>query len=313
MKEEYPSHLMSKVQEASRGGRAVFEPPSGRTPLYATQNSARYQRQDLIRSIQDKTGSRLICYVSGDRSLITHDDAIPFRDLLHAVGDGENIELLLHTLGGNIDAAERLIFMIRDKVGDATFRIVVPHLAKSAGTLMVLGADSVVMSDTSELGPIDPQVSVIVSGGERMWLPAQSYLDAFEEHTRALERNPNDLSARIMIEKLDPTLRQVFISLKRRAQRLAENLLTQGMFYSSPGNWTLAATELLDTRRWQTHSQGISWRDAKDARLGLNVDYLAPHRGRWQRYWQLYCLQRLAIESNEKLFESDFVSLRISQ
>jgi hypothetical protein len=30
---------------------------------------------------------------------------------------------------------------------------------------------------------------------------------------------------------------------------------------------------------------------------------------RWQCYWQLYCLQRLAIKDREKLFESEYASL----
>ena len=55
-------------------------------------------------------------------------------------------------LGGKADSAEKLVRMVRSKVGAAALRIIVPDFAKSAGTLMVLGADSVVMSDMSELG-----------------------------------------------------------------------------------------------------------------------------------------------------------------
>ena len=134
--------------------------PSARTPLYAALHSDRYRRQDLIREIQAESGFRHICYVSSGSCHIKHEDAIYFRDLLHRIDDNENVELMLHTPGGDIDAAEKLILMIRDKIGSGGFRIVVPHCCKSAGTLMVLGADTVVMSDTSELGPIDPQVPI---------------------------------------------------------------------------------------------------------------------------------------------------------
>ena len=243
--------------------------------------------------------------------MIAHDDVMQFRDLLHRIADGENIELMLHTSGGSIDAAEKLILMIRDKVGEAKFRIVVPHLAKSAGTLMVLGADSVVMSDTSELGPIDPQVPLPVSDGKVMWLPAQSYLDAFEEHSEQLRTEPNDPAARIMIDKLDPTIRRLCITIMARSRTLAENLLNQGMFHSGFGNTTLTAGELIDIGRWGTHSQVISWRAAQNPPLGLHVDYHAPDSHLWQKYWRLYCLQRLALKDNEKLFESDYASLSI--
>lgn len=296
-------------RDASAGFRKT---PSGRTPMYAAYNSPRYQRQDLIGKIQEGSGYRLICYVSGSGCRIVHDDAMQFRDLLHPIEDGDDIELMLHTPGGDIDAAEKLILMIRDKVGEGRFRVIVPHLAKSAGTLMVLGADSVVMSDTSELGPIDPQVLLTVSSGERMWLPAQSYLDAFDEHSAQLQQNPRDMAATLMLNKLDPAIRQLCIAVKERSRRLAEQLLLKGMFREGAGPWTAIPHTLLDTKQWRTHSQVISWYEAGRAPLGLRVDYLPPRDELWQQYWQLYCLQRLALKENEKLFESDYVSLSLT-
>ena len=286
--------------------------PSVRTPLYAALNSDRYHRQDLIREIQTKSKFRLICYVSSGSCLIEHDDAIYFRDLLHRIGDNENIELMLHTPGGDIDAAEKLILMIRDKIGNGRFRIVVPHRAKSAGTLMVLGADTVVMSDTSELGPIDPQVRIPDKDGRHIWVAAQNYLDAYTEHAKTLNSDPNDTAAKIMLEKLDPVLRQRCLAVMDRSRKLAENLLKQGKILTDPTSWTITASELIDTERWQTHSQVISWRDAKDKKIGLRVDYVHPHDSLWQQYWQLYCLQRLELKDNAKLFESDHVSLRVA-
>ena len=284
--------------------------PSARTPLYAAFHSDRYNRQDLIREIQQESGFRLICYVSGSHCSIEHDDAMRFRDLLHRVANNQNIELLLHTAGGDIDAAEKLVLMIREKVGESSFRIVVPHLAKSAGTLMVLGADTVLMSDTSELGPIDPQVLIPHDNTGMMRIPAQSYLDAYDEHARYLETHPNDVATRIMFEKLDPSIRQVCLAAKQRSRSLAETLLRRGMFFNGPPNWTVTAGELIDTKRWRTHSQVISWRDAMDPPIALRVDYLDPQDPLWEKYWHLYCLQRLQINDNEKLFESDYVSLK---
>ena len=86
--------------------------------------------------------------------------------------------------------------------------------------------------------------------------------------------------------------------------------LKRGMFRSG-GNWSQAASELLDTKRWQSHAQMISWEDAKDPRIGLNVEYLDPKSDKWQEYWQLYCLQRLAVSDRQKLYESDYVSLLV--
>jgi hypothetical protein len=43
--------------------------------------------------------------------------------------------------------------------------------------------------------------------------------------------------------------------------------------------------------------------------MGLAVERLEPDDAAWIGYWKLYCLQRFAVDKNEKLFESDYVSL----
>ena len=71
-----------------------------KTPLYEANNAERYQRQTLIKHIQARTGRFLICYVSGRECMIDESDTVPFVDLLHNVPPGEDVDLLLHTTGG---------------------------------------------------------------------------------------------------------------------------------------------------------------------------------------------------------------------
>ncbi|MCY4081449.1 MAG: hypothetical protein OXF54_14490 [Caldilineaceae bacterium] len=286
--------------------------PDSRTPFFKASNAERYQRKDIISQIQNRTESRLICFVAGSRPecMINQSDTIPFVDLLHNVEDGENIDLLLHTIGGSVDAAEKIILFVRSRVGDGQLRVIVPESAKSAGTLMVLGADSVVMSDTSELGPIDPQMPFPDSRGNIRWHSVQNYLDAYEEHYNKISEEPNNVAAQIMLGKIDPETVTLCRAAIDRARQSAESLLKLGMFRDG-GNFTLTVNELLDTARWLSHSQMISWQDAKDARIGLKIEYLEQDDDLWQAYWRLYCLQRLAIADNQKLYESDRVSLTI--
>lgn len=107
-------------------------PVPTKTPLFQAIHAERYQRQAIIKNIQKQTGRRLICYVSGIKCMIDRDDTVPFVDLLHNVPPGEDLDLLLHTAGGDVDAAEKLISMVRNKVGTGVLRVVVPDFAKSA-------------------------------------------------------------------------------------------------------------------------------------------------------------------------------------
>jgi hypothetical protein len=296
------------VRVMAEAQRAFPEPK--RTPLYEAMSAARYQRQAIIKVIQSKTGRRLICYVAGLRAMIDRDDTLGFVDLLHNVVPGADLDLLLHTGGGDVDAAEKVINMVRNKVGTGVLRIVVPDYAKSAGTLMVLAADYVVMSDTSELGPIDPQITLSDGNGNRIRHSVQSYLDAYEAHSKQLRDKPDDLPSQILLSKLDPATIKLFEAVRDRTRRFAETQLQNGMFRRG-GNCTKTAAELLDTSRWQSHAQMISWQDAKDPRIGLEVEYLEQKSDLWQDFWHLFCLQRLAVGDRMKLFESDYVSLPI--
>ena len=138
----------------------------------------------------------------------------------------------------------------------------------------------------------------------------QSYLDAFETFSTSLKDKPDDVAAHIMLKKLDPATVMSFRAVKDRARGFAEKQLKQGMFRDG-GNWSQTVGELLDTKRWQSHGQMISWQDASDAKIGLKVDYLPPSGTEWEEYWQLYCLQRFSINDRQKLFESEYVSLPI--
>ena len=280
-----------------------------KTPFFQAIHALRYQRQAMIKLIEARLTHPIICYVSGNLCSIDRDDTIGFADLLHNIPVGSDLDLLLHTGGGDIDAAEKLISLVRKRVGEGKLRIIIPDFAKSAGTLMALGADSLVMSDTSELGPIDPQIVLADAEGNRIRYSVQNYLDAYIEHSATLVVTPTNVPAQIMLNKLDPGRVKLFESVRDRARNIAQNQLKRGMFRGGTGNYTRAAAALLDTTRWLTHGQMISWEDAVDDEIGLTVEYLEPTSEEWQEYWQLYCLQRLAVGDRQKLFESNYASL----
>lgn len=277
-------------------------------------HAARYQRQDLIRGIEAATSRRLICYVAGLKTAIGRDDVIFLVDLLHNLQPNTPLDFLLHTPGGDMDAAEKLITLVHNVVGTAVLRVVIPDFAKSAGTLMALGADYIVMSDSSELGPIDPQIVLNDGNGNRMLTPIQSYLDAYEQHVAALKANPNDTAAHIMLQKFSPERVRLFQMARDRARTFAEQQLQQGMFRNQTpktGTYTSIAGELMNTKKWQSHGQMIGHAEARE--IGLSVEYLAYHDELWQRYWQLYCFQRLEVGEKQKIFESNYASQQVDE
>lgn len=279
-----------------------------RTPLYEAMNADRYARQNLIKEIEKVTGTTLICYVAANPQ-IERTDVVGMVDLLHNITPGTAIDLMLHSPGGNIDAAEKLILLIRKRAGKAPVRVIVPDYAKSAATLIALGANSIVMSDSSELGAIDPQVELPDSHGHPQTLSAQSYLDAFHLHAERLKEDPSDPVARLMLNKMEPATVRKLERMIKRSRSIAEALLGQSMIKDAD-QATDIANQLSDTKKWHSHGQMISHETARG--LGLNVVYLAPHDDLWTMYWRLFSLQLWAASSNVKLFESSWAPLPVS-
>lgn len=67
-----------------------------------------------------------------------------------------NAVLILLTYGGSPDAAYKIARFFQEHY--AKFTVFVPSQCKSAGTIIVIGANDIVMSPYGELGPLDVQV-----------------------------------------------------------------------------------------------------------------------------------------------------------
>lgn len=65
----------------------------------------------------------------------------------------ESLLILLDTGGGNVYSAVKMMDTLRTKYKHIT--IAVPQEAKSSGTMMCCGADNLIMTSISELGPLD--------------------------------------------------------------------------------------------------------------------------------------------------------------
>lgn len=117
-------------------------------------------RQPIYREIEKQQESKVIVLVTGERqglqTQIAGDAIEPFVVLLDQIGPTKKISLVLETNGGQTAAAWRLINLIRS-FGDEV-EVIIPNKAMSAGTLMSLGADKIVMTKQAALGPIDPSL-----------------------------------------------------------------------------------------------------------------------------------------------------------
>jgi hypothetical protein len=126
------------------------------------------ERVALYKEIEQARGRPMLVYVTSNRvnanGGISADVVGELQDQLHALPAGtEGLDLLLVSDGGDATVAWRIVSLIRERVKN--FSVLVPHAAYSAATLIVLGADEIVMHPNGNLGPTDPQISAPKPGG----------------------------------------------------------------------------------------------------------------------------------------------------
>lgn len=90
--------------------------------------------------------------------IITNEELNGFMAVMHGMDFNKQLTLILHTPGGMTNATETVVEYIHSKF--KYVEVIVPTLAMSAGTMISLSADKIIMGRASQLGPIDPQMSI---------------------------------------------------------------------------------------------------------------------------------------------------------
>lgn len=254
------------------------------SPLFWVSQKDRYLRQLLIRDIQEITKRKLIVYFANryENAQIDQRDIALFAELCRDVGNSP-ADLLLETSGGATDATEGLISFIQSTRSD--FRVIVANSAKSNGTLLCLAAKSIVMSATSELGPIEPAVNNIPC----------TILEAPE------------------IAAQNFPLHKFGVFALKQSKALAFRLLTEGMMKGrNPADIEDVVKKLSGRDVFFSHGSVINHVEAKN--LGLAVEYLPPEDALWQHIWLLYCMYDHDCRRDRylKVFEGPYISTSIA-
>jgi ATP-dependent protease ClpP protease subunit len=191
-------------------------------------------RRRHLKALSDHTNRNLICYYSGWLSKpyafgmdIQDEDRNAFMMAVHGMDRTLGLDLILHTPGGEIAAAESLVHYLRQMFGN-DIRAIVPQLAMSAGTMISCSCKSIVMSKHSNLGPIDPQISGI---------PAAAVKEEFEEAIRQIQADQSRLSGwQFILSKYTPTYLASCENAVRWSKEFVKRELLANMLQSLPAN-----------------------------------------------------------------------------
>lgn len=277
-------------------------PLPGREFFQEAQHAESEARRGLIREYQEAHHCRLIVKLGP----IYPYDVTPFEDLLSVADPEMDLHLLLNTLGGDGETAIRLAQQARARC--KSFTVAVPDMAKSAGTLLTLGADQILMGPPSDLGPVDPQISQQAGDGTYRFQPAKAILEAVKYAEQTVQEHPETFP---LHAALLGSLTAVEVQTARNVLEHAGTQLRLALRNRPdlPANKLQELAKRLEARlieEPQSHGAIVSAADATE--LGLPVERLAPLDPQWQRIWQLWTRYTLKLGAGQ-LYENERVSL----
>jgi ClpP class serine protease len=247
------------------------------------------ERKKQLKRIADLRGRDVLAFVSDlNKGTLpgAHQVAMGYHDLLPITDQlanltGDKLDLIIETPGGLGEVAEEIMRICRSKYTDIA--AIVPGWAKSAGTIMVMGTDEILMGPCSALGPIDAQLS---------WAGKQFSADAFLEGMEKIKKEVVDTG--ILNKAYIPILQAISPGELQSAQDaldFGKALVTDWLAQYKFKNWTVhsssgqgvtyedrrarakeVADQLCDHRHWLTHGRSIRIQDLQQMRLQI-TDY----------------------------------------
>lgn len=198
------------------------------------QKQLAYRRYSALKACEKRRGTRMITLIHRQestgffsmfsRNYIDIEDSEAILRAIRMTDDETPIDILLHTPGGLVLAAEQIATALAAHPAKVT--AIVPHYAMSGGTLIALAADEILMDPFAVLGPVDPQLGQY---------PAASILKAVA--TKPIERISDEtlIFADMSRKAIDQTCTFVSKLLQKRMPAEEADELAQKL---TQGTWT---------------------------------------------------------------------------
>ena len=265
-------------------------------------------RKPYLKKIGALRGGRAVvsCFITFYGEYPLHQkDADMLEEILAHSDRSKGVTLILDAPGGDALAAERIIQICRNYSGN-DFETIVPARAKSAATMVCLGADKILMSRTSELGPIDTQVYM---GDEKSgrWLAAHHIITTYDKlFSDAVALQQGQIEPYLQqLGRLNAVEIQELKSQQALGLKIAASSLQRGML---KGKTDTEIEKLIEpfTNPELTLSHGRALNHEQVTNCGLNVEMMELDSELWKTVWALYVRSNYVVDATNiaKLVET---------
>ena len=238
------------------------------------------ERKKQLKKISQIRGRDIFVYAAdvqkGDMPItIAYSDLVPILDQMQYL-KGNALDVILETPGGSGEAAEDIINIFRDKYDDVSF--IIPGMAKSAGTIMAMSGDAILMEPSSALGPIDAQINF-----RGQTVSAHAFIEGIESVKREVIKSGGLNQAYFpMLQSVTPGN----IEAAKNAMNFSEELVADWLVRYKFKNWDThsstgkpvtegekkeradeIAKQLSNHGYWNTHARSIRIKNLEEMRV----------------------------------------------
>jgi len=273
------------------------------------------ERKKQLKRISAIRKRPVIAFVSDCKNVqagIDYSDVLPFWDQLSSLS-GEAVDIILETPGGFAEVVEDLVKQIRRRFNNVG--VIIPGMAKSAGTIFAMAADEILMGEISALGPIDAQIA---KNGNRF--SADAFLEGLKKIREECQTSGKlDLAFIPILQSISPGE----IQHCQNAQAFSADLVTRWLieykfkFWNKHSSTGLPVTDeekvakaaeiagiLSNHGRWLTHGRSFGIEEL--SKMGLKITDFSKDPDLGDAIMRYYTLMRMGFETTiYKMYETE--------
>jgi len=197
--------------------------------------------------------------------------------------------LMISSLGGSALAAERIINICRNYSGTGKFQVLIPGKAKSAATMICLGASKLIMGKTSELGAIDPQLTIAEDKTTKRY-SLYNIVKSYEELFKKAVKTTGNLHPFLQqLENYDERDIEEYRRILALSEDIAITALKDGMLSSYSKKEIKKNIKIfLTPERVKIHGRAIYFRDVQKSLGENNVVIIDTKDPLWYEIYTLH-------------------------
>jgi hypothetical protein len=264
----------------ARGGRTRERDSSGRVPVAAVAGE--------LAALETARGNPALLYAAP----IDDESVWVLYECLRKRGRCDRLDLMLSTIGGSVTTARQIALLLREYVRHLT--VLVPYRAWSAGTLLCLSADELVLGPMAELGPIDCQLGAAAPPpADAPGMISAEDIRTFRQMSEewfGVRREEDRLQVLALIaQRIFPATLSSFFRFDQMVRQIAEELLRYQLPDATEDVRQRIVQQLVSG--YHAHDYVMSRREARE--LGLRVHF--PSEEEEEQLWSLSRILRAEI------------------